>query len=275
MRLDLHCHSTCSDGSLSPSELAKRVHEFGVELFCLTDHDTLSGYSEVRVALPDCNVLRGLELSCRWEGRNVHLLVYGVQVGRDGALQERLTRRRVERLERMGKIVEKLAALGKKLDLDALIAGAEGRTPGRPDIAKALVDAGVCSSVREAFDRFLRDGGPADVAMDGISVSEGLELASDAGAKVSLAHPHTLRHPDLAHELLRCHRERGLEGLEACYGRYTNRQRKGWMRMATELNLVVTGGSDYHGDTLPQVPRPGIEFAECLRGPLLEWLEVA
>ena len=276
MRLELHCHSTCSDGSLSPTELATRAAQWGVELFCLTDHDTLAGYEESKVALTGLKpkrILRGLELSCKWEKRNIHLLVYQVLPQHDQDLRRCLELRLLERQERQLKIVDRLLSLGFEIDGAALLTRAEGRTPGRPDVAKALVEAGICSSIREAFDRFLRDGGPADVPMEGLQIQEALELCSAAGAKVSLAHPHTLKHPDLVRELLLSHRERGLTGLEAGYGRYTHKQRRSWTRMADELGVVVTGGSDFHGDAVPQVTHPGIDFDNTRTSVLLHWLE--
>jgi predicted metal-dependent phosphoesterase TrpH len=274
VRLDLHCHSTCSDGSLTPSQLCARVAEYGVELFCLTDHDTMSGYASTRDGLPGVRVLRGLELSCKWEGRNVHLLLYGVAEGSGGArLESRLGSRLVERRERIGKIVEKLESLGIVLDRAALASAIEGRTPGRPDVARALVNEGHCSSMREAFERYLHDGGPADVPVEGISVAEGCALAREAGARVSLAHPHTLRHYDLVRELLKTHREQGLDGLEVHYGSYAANQRASWSRLVTELELVATGGSDFHGDANPQISRPGIELPEPVAERLWAWLE--
>lgn len=276
MRLDLHCHSTCSDGSLDPQQLCERLAKLQLELFCLTDHDTMDGYEATRGGLPGVRVLRGLELSCKWERRNVHLLLYGVDAGAAGdPLRSRLRARLVERRERVVRIAERLAVLGHPIDLDAALAATEGRTPGRPDVARALVTAGHCSSMREAFDRFLHDDGPADVAIEGLAVAEGCELARLAGARVSLAHPHTLRHPELVAELLRTHREHGLDAIEAYYGGYGAPQRSAWCRLARELDLVVTAGSDFHGEAVPQVTSPGVELPEALAKRLLAWLPAA
>lgn len=273
MRVDLHCHSTCSDGSHPPAEVAARARAQGVELFCLTDHDTLDGYAETRAALPDVPVLRGVELSCRHNTRTVHLLVYGVDEGPGGAaLQQRLADVLADRRVRLLAIVERLAELGVPLDQERVLRGAAGHTPGRPDVARALLEAGHVRSLREAFDRYLHDGGPADVAFARLSLEEGLQLGREAGAKMSLAHPHTLRSYALVVELFRRHRDAGLEGIEALYGRYPAHERETWLRVARSFDLVVTGGSDFHGEAVPDVTQPGIDVPEPLAGRLRDWL---
>ena len=127
--------------------------------------------------------------------------------------------------------------------------------------------------MREAFTRFLRDGGPADVALERLSVAEGLELVTGCGAGASLAHPHTLDH-SLVRDLYVRHRHLGLEGIEAFYGRYGPAKREGWLRLAKEFDLVATGGSDFHGAAIPDVTQPGIDLPNEYAEPLLEWLGV-
>ena len=276
MRVELHCHSTHSDGSLSAGDVARAALSRGVRLFCLTDHDTLAGYEVSRDLLPGVRVLRGLELSCREYGRTVHLLFYDVE---DGPGLETLTRRlgRVmdDRRRRIEAIVARLRELGVSLDADAILEGARGRTPGRPDVAKALYAAGAVNSLRDAFHRYLRDGGPADVPLDRLDVGEGLALARACGARVSLAHPHTLGSPSLVRDLFVRHRAHGLTGIEARYGRYAQVERLPWLRLADELGLVVTGGSDFHGDLMPDVTLPVIDLPSPDARRLCEWLGVA
>jgi hypothetical protein len=276
VRLELHCHSICSDGSFPPEEVARRALARKAELFCLTDHDTDRGWAATREAIGEqCTVLRGLELSCREHGRTIHVLLYGLQEG--DALDElhaRLDRIDAERRVRLRKICDRLAGLGVKLDADAILAGSHGRTPGRPDVARALVAAGVCNSPREAFTRFIRDGGPADVPIDKLSVAEGLELARPAGAKASLAHPHVLGHFDLVRDLFVRLRDAGLQGIEAYYGKYGRAESRGWLRLADELGLVPTGGSDFHGDMAPEVSAPTIELSDETGRRIRDWLEV-
>lgn len=273
MRVELHCHSTCSDGSLSPTEVATRAGAEGVELFCLTDHDSLAGYEATAAALPGARVLRGVELSCRHADKTVHLLIYGV---RDGtgltALQARLVTVLEDRRKRLAAIIARLRKLGVALDGEKILISTHGHTPGRPDVARALVEAGVVRSQREAFERYLHDGGPADVALERVSLDEGLRLGRNAGAKMSLAHPHTMRSPQLVDEMFVQYRSAGLEGIEAFYGRYGAQERNQWLNVARRRDLVVTGGSDFHGAAVPEVPRPGIELPERHAERLRAWL---
>lgn len=277
MRVELHCHSRCSDGSLPPERVAALAAERGVEVFCLTDHDTEAGYEATADVLgPGVTVLRGLELSCREYDRTIHLLLYGLRPG-DGlqALRRRLDRIAEDRRDRIRRICARLDGLGVKLDPAPILVAAHGRVPGRPDVAKALVREGICTSPREAFDRFLKDGGPADAPIERIGVDEGLAMAAAAGAKVSLAHPHTLGQRALVRDLFVRFRDQGLRGIEALYGRYGRAESESWLRLARELDLVPTGGSDFHGEMIPEVTRPGIDLAERHAQPLMSWLGLA
>lgn len=249
----------------------------GVKVFCLTDHDTLAGHPATVGAFAEgCKVMLGMELSCREYDRTVHLLVYGVQPGPgQEALQRKLDRIGEDRRDRIHRICARLAAVGVVLDPTTILAGAHGRTPGRPDVARALVAAKVCTSTREAFDRFLKDGGPGDAPIERLAVEDALVLARAAGARVSLAHPHTLGHFSLVRDLYVRFRDAGLEGIEAFYGKYARVESQQWLGLARELRLVATGGSDFHGDLMPDVPQPGIELPKEYEGRLLEWLGLA
>jgi hypothetical protein len=282
VRLELHCHSTCSDGSLEPEQLAQRLLAFGPELACLTDHDTTVGHERFAAALGDdprgrdVRVLRGLELTCKQASRTIHLLMWGVVdgPGRD-ALELRLADQHRIRRERIVEMCDRLTSLGVALDPQPILAAAIGRTPGRPDIAKALVESGACSSMRVAFDRWLRDGGPAHVQVDSVSLAEGLALGRAAGARMALAHPHTLRHYAVVRELFIEHRAHGLEGIEAFYGQPSLARAEPWLRLARELDLVVTAGSDFHGDALTDITEPGISLPIAHAARLREWLAAA
>lgn len=278
MLLELHCHSTCSDGSFAPEVVASRAAQLGARVFCLTDHDSVEGCDAVAAALAGgaCQVLRGLELSCRERERTIHLLIYGLRdPAGEAALRERLVEVMRGRRARIGAIVDRLGRLGIALDAEKILRDSAGHTPGRPDVARALVEARVCTSLREAFDRFLRDGGPADVPVARVSLADGIELGRACGARLSLAHPHTLRSYAIVGELFRTYRAAGLDGIEAFYGRYATSERNSWLRMAEDLNLVVTGGSDFHGDAAPEVTRPVIDLPERHAARLRDWLDVA
>jgi predicted metal-dependent phosphoesterase TrpH len=270
VRIELHCHSTCSDGSESPEVVADRARQRGVELFCLTDHDSFDGYEATRAACPQ--VLRGLELSCHEEGRTVHLLVYDAVRDNErwavfAAQLENAQQGRRDRLRAMG---ERLSELGVPVDVEPILAGAGTRTVGRPDLANALVAGGHVSSFGEAFLRYLGDGAPAYLPMERLSVAQGLDLGRAAGARMSLAHPHTLG--EYAAVLCQRYRRAGLDGLECFYGPYTPRQRRRWLQLAERFGLVVTGGSDFHGTAMPQISEPGIDLPDRHANRLRAWL---
>lgn len=273
MRVELHCHSQCSDGSLPPEEVGERAAAAGVQIFCLTDHDTLEGGPRAHPAFgEDVRLLDGLELSCKHYGKTVHLLCYGVQAGESrAALEQRLARIREQRIARVHAIVDRFAALGILLDPQRILAGAHG-TPGRPHVAKVLVDLGIVANVREAFDRYLHDGGPAYVDVDRVSLDEGLAMGRACGARMSLAHPHTQKEWAIVDEMYRMFRSHGLEGIEAYYGAYGPERREPWLRLAERYDLVVTGGSDFHGEANPDITRLGVDLPEPHASRLVEWL---
>lgn len=275
MRLELHCHSVHSDGSERPEAVAQAARAFGVELFCLTDHDTSVGHEAAAKALVGATVLKGMELSCRSDRRTVHLLLYGLPVDAGkSSLDEELAAQQRRRRERIFEICARFTRWNIRIDAEEILAGIEG-TPGRPHVAVALVKAGVCTSVTEAFDRFLRDGGPADVPAPHVDLLHGVELARSMGARVSLAHPQTYGSPAFVQMLFDKAQAAGLEGIEALSGTTPRRVREEWLAFATARGLVVTAGSDYHGPSiLPQIPHPGVELPEPHASRLREWLGV-
>jgi 3',5'-nucleoside bisphosphate phosphatase len=283
MRVELHCHSTASDGSDSPGVVGRRASDQGLALFSLTDHDTCSGWTAAAAEL-DASVttpLAGVEVSAVEAGRTVHLLVY--DAGRDGrwsqlatALGEQARARRVRMRDMVARLVQRGVAITWEDVMDEVrLSRGQNATDdgvlGRPHLARALVRRGAVSSVSEAFARYLGDGGVADVPLSRLSVAQALELAVSVGARVSLAHPHTIG-PVMASDLMRRYRERGLDGLEAAYGAYGARERSDWMAMAASFGAVVTGGSDYHG--FEGESGPGVEIPDALSGRLMEWLAV-
>lgn len=274
MRLDLHCHSLFSDGTDTVDEVVRQARAFGVELFCLTDHDTLAGADEVVQKLTGVHVLRGLELSTHAYGRTVHLLIYGVpDTSAAHALEAQLALLREQRRSRIVAICERLTKWNITLDPLAIVSKAGHGSAGRPHVAQALVAAGVCKTVREAFDRFLGDRGPVMIPSPRLSVEEGLALAMSAGAKVSLAHPHLLGPPEMVKGCCQSWKPLGLGGIEAEYGMYAQRHRAQWTALADELGLVVTAGSDYHGTSVvPDVAHPGVTLDESRARPLRDWL---
>lgn len=271
MRVEMHCHSTASDGAVDPAEVGRQAAAGGVALFCLTDHDTCAGWEAASAGFGSAGTaLCGVEVSAFDGGRTVHLLFYDAgSAGGWGALGGRLAEQARARHNRMREMLARLAGRGVAVAFADVEAEAAGAVLGRPHLARALVRAGHVSSVGEAFDRWLGDGGAADVPLARFAVPDALELARAAGARVSLAHPHTLG-PVRAADLLRRYRAAGLDGLEAWYGAYSPRERAEWLAMAHDLGAVVTAGSDCHG--LPDMPGIGIDLPEPHAARLVAWL---
>ena len=243
MRFELHCHSTCSDGTDAPERVLARARERGVDVFALTDHDTCAGHL--------AGTVRAVEISCDEPvtRRTIHVLAYD----RGGnaawtALETRLADLRVARRNRMRVMAARLAQRGIRIDVEPMIADAEasGRALGRPDLARAMIALGAASSKKDAFARHLYDNGPVDVPHHALNLVDALALGRAAGAAMSLAHPHL--YDELGVQLLRRHRADGLGGVEAFYAAYDPRERARWLDLADELGLVCTAGSDWHGE---------------------------
>jgi predicted metal-dependent phosphoesterase TrpH len=268
MRFELHCHSTCSDGTELPAVVAARAAAREVAVFALTDHDTCDG-SDVAVA--GARVVRAVELSCDDDGRTVHVLAYD-RSGRGGpwrALEDRLTQVREARRNRLRVMAAKLAHRGIAIDVEPLLAAAGARSIGRPELARALVAAGHASSVKDAFARHLYDGGPVDVPHRALPLREAIELGGAAGAAMSLAHPHL--YDERSAHYLRRYQAQGLTGIEAFYGAYDARERGRWLAVADQLGATCTGGSDWHGPEAPHCA-PGVDLPDDRSAALLAWL---
>ena len=263
--IDLHTHSTVSDGSEPPSRIPEMAAAAGCSAVALTDHDSLAGLAEARAAAQRVGVtlVPGCEVSCRKPpaepggtavGGSVHVLVYFVEPG-EGPLQDELVALRRDRAERNVRLRARLAELGVAVDYDAMVAEAGGEAGlGRPHFARALVRAGAAADVDDAFDRFLADGRAAYVPKARLSPADVARLALASGGVAVLAHPLTLGlDPSALDRLVGELDAVGLGGLEAVYGRYTTDQRRGLRRMAERHGLVATGGSDYHGSFKPDL----------------------
>ncbi|MDX2098883.1 MAG: PHP domain-containing protein [Leptolyngbyaceae cyanobacterium bins.59] len=247
--LELHCHTTCSDGILTPTQLVELAIASGVRALAITDHDTMLGWDEAMTAAGDAlEIVPGLELSTVHNDRSLHILGFYPNHDR---LQAPLMERLEGRKRRAREMVAKLAALGYPIELPER---GEGLAPGRPYIAAALVKAGYCQSSREAFDRFLGDGGPAYVPYEKFSAIEGIQLLRDCGAVPVWAHPYLFRGGTVRTvlpELIQA----GLMGLEVYHPSHSPSDIRHLEDWCNEFNLVMTGGSDFHGPT--QGMKPG------------------
>ncbi len=242
---DLHMHSTCSDGVLSPRELVGFAAERGVTIMALTDHDVLEGADALMGAVTEIPVILGAELSLR-DMPHLHLLGYGM--GPAPELRSTLKRLVTSRLTRAERMVEKLAALGMPLDYGRIRAGCKGSV-GRMHLARALVAAGYAKNTNEVFERWLGDDGPAYVAGERLSMAEALPLMQRNGFIPVLAHPAELDKDDTTlRMLLETWQKQGLMGVEVYHPSQMGRGFGGLDAMVRRMGLLVTGGSDYHAD---------------------------
>ncbi len=254
-RIDLHLHTTYSDGSHSPTEVIRFAHEVGVIALAITDHDIVDGIPEATEAGKQVGieVIPGIELSSRFDGRETHILGYFFD-WQDTTLQTRLTHQQTSRHERNPRVVEKLNQLGLELSYEDVKAKAGGGSVGRPHIANVLVDKGYVNSTKEAFDRYLAEGGPAYVVRELPDSSEAIAWIREAGGVPVLAHPHwTKRKGQELQVMCSTLKEAGLMGIEVFYGTHTKRQTSEYLELARKLDLLMTGGSDFHGAAKPDI----------------------
>ncbi len=260
MTVDLHLHSVYSDGLLSPLALCRLAARRGCEVIALCDHDTTNGLNALDAACHTVNAelaaqpeapralsaLRGIELSAGPDGRT-HILGYGVDAENE-PLQAALTRQRKLRRERDEEILSRLISLGRGVPR-ALLPKDESLPLGRAHIARAMVEVGHVSTVEEAFERYLGDGKPAYVPFCHISAEEAAALLAAASAVPVLAHPARMRlEPQLLESLLDALTRSGLRGLECYHPSASHGQARAFAAIARRRGLLVTGGSDYHGD---------------------------
>jgi 3',5'-nucleoside bisphosphate phosphatase len=254
-RLDLHLHTTHSDGSCTPTEVVGLAHQAGVTAMAITDHDITTGLVEASAAgeALGIEVIPGVEISSILGNSELHILGYFLD-WQDTRLNERLKTLRDSRHRRNPKIVERLQSLGIDLTYDEVRALAGSDSVGRPHIARALMDKGVVTSAKEAFDRFLADGKPAYVPRDLPSPAEAIHWIKAARGLAVLAHPTWVRCTDQSLiELVRQLKADGLDGVEVYYSTHAARQTREYLSLAQQLGLLVTGGSDFHGLTKPDI----------------------
>ncbi len=253
MRIDLHTHSSVSDGTESPAELLATARAAGLDVIALTDHDTTAGWSVAEAARPPgLTVVPGMELSCRWfpddqPPISVHLLAYLFDPTHPGFAAERV-RLRDERLGRGERIVAALAAAGHPVVWERIVERSEGGVVGRPHIARALVEAGAADSVDHAFATLLHHRSPFYVSKADTDVREGIALIRAAGGVPVFAHGlATKRGRVVGDDAIVAMAEAGLLGLEVDHPDHSADERAHLRGLAAELDLITTGSSDYHG----------------------------
>ena len=264
--IDLHTHSTESDGSEAPAAVVERAAAAGCSALALTDHDSVSGLDEAQRRAEELGVrlVPGCEVSCRRPaepgsaapvGGSAHVLVYLTAPGR-GPLGEELARLRADRATRNRALAARLVELGIDVDYEDVVAeaGSEGGV-GRPHFARALVKVGAAEDVDDAFDRWLANDRPAYVPKARLEIGDVVRVAHASGGIAVLAHPlSTALEPPALERLVHQLAEDGLDGIEAVYGSYTPDQRIALRALAARAGVVATGGSDFHGSF-----KPGLE----------------
>ncbi len=247
LRPDLHVHTDASDGQFSPAQVIALAREKGISLLAITDHDTLDGLLKVReqAALAGMNVLPGVEISAG--GANeVHILGYGIHEGMK-RLHALLQDMRKEREERVRKMIEKLRTLGMPIDVSE-IASPQADSLGRAHIGRALVKKGLADSLYDAFEKYLSPGRPGFEPRPKRKVSQVVRLLREEGAVPVIAHPGLLKmDPEDVRLLLHEWKDEGLMGLEAYHPAHLPAMTRVWDDLARTSGLLVTGGSDFHG----------------------------
>ena len=243
---DLHLHTQFSDGTFSPEELVSHARSCGLSAIALTDHDTMEGC--VRTALA-CRVaaiefIPGSELTAEQGSEEIHILGYLMDAENPKLVAE-LAKFQAIRQNRIHEIVQKLNAKKVPITVEAVMTIASCRAPGRPHVARALVKAGYCATMDEAFERFLKKHRPAWVPKFKMSAADAIGLIHQAGGVAILAHPGLYRSDDIIPPTI----EAGLDGIECFHSKHSAGMTEHYLQMATENGVLITGGSDCHGNT--------------------------
>jgi predicted metal-dependent phosphoesterase TrpH len=243
--IDLHTHTTASDGQDTPAELVNFAVQQGVSVLGVTDHDTVDALAEVQRHADNAGItlVPGVELSTTVDRAEVHVLGYFVD-SNDQRLIDALAEQARKRFSRIERIIEKVQSLGYDIDGDAILAHAAFGTIGRPHVARALMAIGAATDISDAFERFLKAGRPGYVPRDPFSPEEAVRLLVKHNAIPVLAHPYSTK--DIEGTLKRLVPE-GLRGFETYYAEYTPEQHSELRSIADAWQLIPTGGSDYHG----------------------------
>jgi hypothetical protein len=242
---------------LAPPDLVIKARSAGLSIISITDHDTTAGVDAARETAREAGIelVPGIEISAVEQGRDMHVLGYFIDTA-SAPLQAFLDRQRSDRLRRIHEMRDRLAGLGCPIDVEGILEDARrGRSVGRPQIAAAMLAAGHVRTRDEAFDRFLEFGGPAHVPRAGTPVAAIVDLVHEAGGLASLAHPGLSRRDEVIPALA----ERGLDAIEACHSDHDAATEARYRRIASELGLAITGGSDFHAESgTHRVSRPGL-----------------
>ena len=257
--IDLHAHTTASDGSDAPAELIRKAAALGLSAIAVTDHDTVTGLAEASAAAAEAGIafVPGVELSVEDDRGRFHLLGYLFDIA-NVPLNETLKSIRAGRARRNAQMAEKMAELGMPVTMDDVLAeaGDGGEVVARPHFARALMKKGIVNSVQEAFDRYLATGKPLYLPKEVLTPRDAIALIHGAGGVAVMAHPGLIAMNDhaLLERIADLATEDGLDGIEAYYSQHGEAQTQRFLKIAQDHGMIVTGGSDYHGIAKPHVP---------------------
>ena len=244
MFADLHLHTHFSDGTYSPEEVAALGRKFGFAALALTDHDTVEGCARMAAACETAGIefITGTELTAERGGNELHLLAYFIDTGNAKFLAE-IAKFQAVRQNRIREMVARLNDLNVPLAAETVFALANCRSPGRPHVARALVNAGHCATLDAAFERFLKKNRPAWVPKMKMSATDGIELIHQAGGLAVMAHPGLNRTDEVIPDLV----DAGLDGIECFHTKHSTSTTGHYLELADKFHLLITGGSDCHG----------------------------
>ena len=245
--IDLHMHSTASDGQYTPSQLVKKARESGIAVMALSDHDTFSGIAEALAAAEEEGIraIPGIELSASTaQGTETHILGHFIDISRP-ELAEFSRRMKEERVRRMRKMIDKMNALGVDLTYEEVAFFSKGEAIGRTHLTRVLMARGVVSDLDEAFRLYLGKGCPAYVPREKLTAEDAIALIHSVGGSATIAHALASR---VLPEEIRRLKKMGLDGLEVWHPRHSEEQRGELLALSKELNLIPTAGSDFHGE---------------------------
>ena len=270
VEVDLHLHTTASDGRLTPSELVSMAGNRGLKVIAITDHDSTEGLAEAFLAaeqFPDLNIIPGIELSSDIPGKEIHLLGYFLDY-KNKKFQQTLTEFREGRVDRAKSMVQNLEAMGLPVSWERVLELADGAV-GRPHIAQAMLEKGYISTPQEAFAKYIGRNGPAYAERPKLTPVDGVKMIRGVGGIAVMAHPIEMGELSDLREILPTLRDAGLSGIEVHYGTYTQDQIQILSSIADDNGLLQCGGTDYHalgtpGEKEVGMVGPPIEIAREL-----------
>lgn len=253
---DLHCHTTASDGLLTPTEIVELASSKGIKAIGITDHDSIDGWQEAERAAETLNIkiIKGIEINTDWQQREIHILGYLLD-DKSISFNRKIYQLQHQRIIRIKEILSKLERLNMSITFEEVKEYAKGKAIGRPHVAQAMVKKGYVMDFREVFDSYLKVGGAAYVPRYKLTPTEAISIIREAQGVAVLAHPGT-QHIE---KQIRQWKDEGLQGIEVSHPDHSLEGSVRYSKLAEKLGLIATGGSDFHGKSL----KPGIEIGDC------------